>query len=237
MLGKIFDWLGRQRDEQKFVFTGGESLELSPVGVQSPNLVIQFFKDFKKSIPQDAQDAQLDFSAFLLNASERIEHEHDFVFYGSRNRKEYSAQGLSATSSRPFSTDSSVIGICEEISYCRDPFPAELGMFCGDMAIALPDVSTHIKEIKVYCTLSCPVEPCNIGLDLGNEVIYTVIKNQVTGQELIRFEISRRGEDCFDSIELLRFVRVDDLSWKLWVTGSTNRGGLSHLIQKYANHL
>ena len=153
-----------------------------------------------------------------------------------KKSKEYSAQAFCGTSFRPCSTDSSVIGICEDEEYCRDPFPAELGMFCGDMAIALPDVSTHIKEIIVFCTLSCPVEPCSIGLDLGNAVIYTVIKNQVTGQELIRFEISRRGEDCFDSIELLRFVRVDDFSWKLWVTGSTNRGGLSHLIQKYADH-
>ena len=124
----------------------------------------------------------LDASTFLLGNSGQIEHEADFVFYGSSNRIEINGE------TRPCSLDKSVIGSVDDPGDNYETVE-------GDeyIEVDLTKTSDSVKEILF--TVSIYWDPSNSNdprrkYNFGQvRDAYIQIKNAVTGEVICRYDL------------------------------------------------
>lgn len=168
----------------------------------------------------------LDASTFLLGNSGQIEHEADFVFYGSANRIEINGE------TRPCSLDKSVIGSVDDPGDNYETVE-------GDeyIEVDLTKTSDSVKEIlftvSIYWDLTNPNDPrrkYNFGQVRD---AYIQIKNAVTGDVICRYDL----DEDFSTDKGVEFGRLyrRGSEWKFQAVGEAHPDGLEPICRKYAS--
>ena len=168
----------------------------------------------------------LDASIFLLGNSGQIEHEADFVFYGSANRIEINGE------TRPCSLDKSVIGSVDDPGDNYETVE-------GDeyIEVDLTKTSDSVKEIlftvSIYWDPTNPNDPrrkYNFGQVRD---AYIQIKNAVTGEVICRYDL----DEDFSTDKGVEFGRLyrRGSEWKFQAVGEAHADGLEPICRKYAS--
>ena len=168
----------------------------------------------------------LDASTFLLGNSGQIEHEADFVFYGSANRIEINGE------TRPCSLDKSVIGSVDDPGDNYETVE-------GDeyIEVDLTKTSDSVKEIlftvSIYWDPTNPNDPrrkYNFGQVRD---AYIQIKNAVTGEVICRYDL----DEDFSTDKGVEFGRLyrRGSEWKFQAVGEAHADGLEPICRKYAS--
>lgn len=181
----------------------------------------------------------LDASTFLLGQSGQIEHEYDFVFYGSPNQVEakdengkviYDEDGKAVT--RPISLDKSVLGSIDDLGDDDDS-----GEGNEEIDVDLTKTSDKIKEIlftvSIYFNPNDPNDPQR-KFNFGQvRDAYIQIKNAVNGEVICRYDLD---EDFSTSkgVEFGRLYRRGS-EWKFQAVGDSHADGLGSICKKYAS--
>ena len=168
----------------------------------------------------------LDASTFLLGNSGQIEHEADFVFYGSSNRIEINGE------TRPCSLDKSVIGSVDDPGDNYETVE-------GDeyIEVDLTKTSDSVKEILF--TVSIYWDPSNSNdprrkYNFGQvRDAYIQIKNAVTGEVICRYDL----DEDFSTDKGVEFGRLyrRGSEWKFQAVGEAHADGLEPICRKYAS--
>ena len=168
----------------------------------------------------------LDASTFLLGNSGQIEHEADFVFYGSSNRIEINGE------TRPCSLDKSVIGSVDDPGDNYETVE-------GDeyIEVDLTKTSDSVKEILF--TVSIYWDPSNSNdprrkYNFGQvRDAYIQIKNAVTGEVICRYDL----DEDFSTDKGVEFGRLyrRGSEWKFQAVGQAHADGLEPICRKYAS--
>ena len=182
----------------------------------------------------------LDASTFLLGESGNIEHEYDFVFYGSPNQVEakdengntiYDNDGKPVM--RPISLDKSVLGSIDDIGDDED----DTGEGNEEIDVDLTKTSPKVKEILFTVSIyynpkdaNDPQRKFNFG-QVRNA--YIQIKNSLTDDVICRYDLD---EDFSTSkgVEFGRLYRRGD-EWKFQAVGESHDDGLLAICRKYAS--
>ena len=182
----------------------------------------------------------LDASTFLLGNSGQIEHEEDFVFYGSSNRipaldehgnQLYDRDGNPIT--RPISLDKSTLGSIDDIGDDED----DTGEGNEEIEVDLTKTSDSVKEIlftvSIYWDPTNPNDPrrkYNFGQVRD---AYIQIKNAVTGEVICRYDL----DEDFSTDKGVEFGRLyrRGSEWKFQAVGEAHADGLEPICRKYAS--
>lgn len=182
----------------------------------------------------------LDASTFLLGNSGQIEHEADFVFYGSSNRipaldehgnQLYDRYGNPIT--RPISLDKSTLGSIDDIGEDED----DTGEGNEEIEVDLTKTSDSVKEILF--TVSIYWDPSNSNdprrkYNFGQvRDAYIQIKNAVTGEVICRYDL----DEDFSTDKGVEFGRLyrRGSEWKFQAVGEAHADGLEPICRKYAS--
>lgn len=182
----------------------------------------------------------LDASIFLLGNSGQIEHEADFVFYGSSNRipaldehgnQLYDRYGNPIT--RPISLDKSTLGSIDDIGEDED----DTGEGNEEIEVDLTKTSDSVKEILF--TVSIYWDPSNSNdprrkYNFGQvRDAYIQIKNAVTGEVICRYDL----DEDFSTDKGVEFGRLyrRGSEWKFQAVGQAHADGLEPICRKYAS--
>ena len=182
----------------------------------------------------------LDASIFLLGNSGQIEHEADFVFYGSSNRipaldehgnQLYDRDGNPIT--RPISLDKSTLGSIDDIGEDED----DTGEGNEEIEVDLTKTSDSVKEI--LCSVSIYWDPSNSNdprrkYNFGQvRDAYIQIKNAVTGEVICRYDL----DEDFSTDKGVEFGRLyrRGSEWKFQAVGEAHADGLEPICRKYAS--
>lgn len=182
----------------------------------------------------------LDASTFLLGNSGQIEHEADFVFYGSSNRipaldehgnQLYDRDGNPIT--RPISLDKSTLGSVDDIGEDED----DTGEGNEEIEVDLTKTSDSVKEILF--TVSIYWDPSNSNdprrkYNFGQvRDAYIQIKNAVTGEVICRYDL----DEDFSTDKGVEFGRLyrRGSEWKFQAVGEAHADGLEPICRKYAS--
>ena len=182
----------------------------------------------------------LDASIFLLGNSGQIEHEADFVFYGSSNRipaldehgnQLYDRDGNPIT--RPISLDKSTLGSIDDIGEDED----DTGEGNEEIEVDLTKTSDSVKEILF--TVSIYWDPSNSNdprrkYNFGQvRDAYIQIKNAVTGEVICRYDL----DEDFTTDKGVEFGRLyrRGSEWKFQAVGEAHADGLEPICRKYAS--
>ena len=182
----------------------------------------------------------LDASIFLLGNSGQIEHEADFVFYGSSNRipaldehgnQLYDRDGNPIT--RPISLDKSTLGSIDDIGEDED----DTGEGNEEIEVDLTKTSDSVKEILF--TVSIYWDPSNSNdprrkYNFGQvRDAYIQIKNAVTGEVICRYDL----DEDFSTDKGVEFGRLyrRGSEWKFQAVGEAHADGLEPICRKYAS--
>ena len=182
----------------------------------------------------------LDASTFLLGNSGQIEHEADFVFYGSSNRipaldehgnQLYDRDGNPIT--RPISLDKSTLGSIDDIGEDED----DTGEGNEEIEVDLTKTSDSVKEILF--TVSIYWDPSNSNdprrkYNFGQvSDAYIQIKNAVTGEVICRYDL----DEDFSTDKGVEFGRLyrRGSEWKFQAVGEAHADGLEPICRKYAS--
>ena len=182
----------------------------------------------------------LDASIFLLGNSGQIEHEADFVFYGSSNRipaldehgnQLYDRYGNPIT--RPISLDKSTLGSIDDIGEDED----DTGEGNEEIEVDLTKTSDSVKEILF--TVSIYWDPSNSNdprrkYNFGQvRDAYIQIKNAVTGEVICRYDL----DEDFSTDKGVEFGRLyrRGSEWKFQAVGEAHADGLEPICRKYAS--
>ena len=182
----------------------------------------------------------LDASTFLLGNSGQIEHEADFVFYGSSNRipaldehgnQLYDRDGNPIT--RPISLDKSKLGSIDDIGEDED----DTGEGNEEIEVDLTKTSDSVKEILF--TVSIYWDPSNSNdprrkYNFGQvRDAYIQIKNAVTGEVICRYDL----DEDFSTDKGVEFGRLyrRGSEWKFQAVGEAHADGLEPICRKYAS--
>lgn len=182
----------------------------------------------------------LDASTFLLGNSGQIEHEADFVFYGSSNRipaldehgnQLYDRDGNPIT--RPISLDKSTLGSIDDIGEDED----DTGEGNEEIEVDLTKTSDSVKEILF--TVSIYWDPSNSNdprrkYNFGQvRDAYIQIKNAVTGEVICRYDL----DEDFSTDKGVEFGRLyrRGSEWKFQAVGEAHADGLEPICRKYAS--
>lgn len=169
----------------------------------------------------------LDASTFLLGKSGQIEHEYDFVFYGSENVIQVGGV------SRPCSLDKSVLGSVDDLGDDDD----DTGEGNEEIEVDLTKTSSKIKEIlftvSIYVNPNDPNDPrkkYNFGQVRD---AYIQIKNAVTGDTICRYDL----DEDFSTDKGVEFGRLyrRGTEWKFQAVGEAHKDGLEPICNKYAS--
>lgn len=182
----------------------------------------------------------LDASTFLLGESGNIEHEYDFVFYGSPNQVEakdekgntiYDEDGKPVM--RPISLDKSVLGSIDDIGDDED----DTGEGNEEIEVDLTKTSPKVKEIlftvSIYYNPNDPNDPqrkFNFG-QVRNAFIQ--IKNSLTNEVICRYDL----DEDFSTSKGVEFGRLyrRGTEWKFQAVGESHDDGLLAICKKYAS--
>ena len=182
----------------------------------------------------------LDASIFLLGNSGQIEHEADFVFYGSSNRipaldehgnQLYDRDGNPIT--RPISLDKSTLGSIDDIGEDED----DTGEGNEEIEVDLTKTSDSVKEILF--TVSIYWDPSNSNdprrkYNFGQvRDAFIQIKNAVTGDVICRYDL----DEDFSTDKGVEFGRLyrRGSEWKFQAVGEAHADGLEPICRKYAS--
>ena len=182
----------------------------------------------------------LDASIFLLGNSGQIEHEADFVFYGSSNRipaldehgnQLYDRDGNPIT--RPISLHKSTLGSIDDIGEDED----DTGEGNEEIEVDLTKTSDSVKEILF--TVSIYWDPSNSNdprrkYNFGQvRDAYIQIKNAVTGEVICRYDL----DEDFSTDKGVEFGRLyrRGSEWKFQAVGEAHADGLEPICRKYAS--
>ena len=182
----------------------------------------------------------LDASTFLLGNSGQIEHEADFVFYGSSNRipaldehgnQLYDRDGNPIT--RPISLDKSTLGSIDDIGEDED----DTGEGNEEIEVDLTKTSDSVKEILF--TVSIYWDPSNSNdprrkYNFGQvRDAYIQIKNAVTGEVICRYDL----DEDFSTDKGVEFGRLyrRGSEWNFQAVGEAHADGLEPICRKYAS--
>ena len=182
----------------------------------------------------------LDASIFLLGNRGQIEHEADFVFYGSSNRipaldehgnQLYDRDGNPIT--RPISLDKSTLGSIDDIGEDED----DTGEGNEEIEVDLTKTSDSVKEILF--TVSIYWDPSNSNdprrkYNFGQvRDAYIQIKNAVTGEVICRYDL----DEDFSTDKGVEFGRLyrRGSEWKFQAVGEAHADGLEPICRKYAS--
>lgn len=182
----------------------------------------------------------LDASTFLLGNSGQIEHEADFVFYGSSNRipaldehgnQLYDRDGNPIT--RPISLDKSTLGSIDDIGEDED----DTGEGNEEIEVDITKTSDSVKEILF--TVSIYWDPSNSNdprrkYNFGQvRDAYIQIKNAVTGYVICRYDL----DEDFSTDKGVEFGRLyrRGSEWKFQAVGEAHADGLEPICRKYAS--
>ena len=182
----------------------------------------------------------LDASTFLIGKSGQIEHEYNFVFYGSGNQTQaLNPDGSPITDERgnpvmrPVSLDNSVLGSIDDIGDDAD----DTGEGSEEIEVDLTKTAEDIKEIlftvSIYYNPNDPNDPqrrFNFG-QVRNAFIQ--IKDAVTNDVICRYDLD---EDFSTSkgVEFGRLYRHNG-NWKFQAIGDSHVDGLISICNKYAS--
>lgn len=182
----------------------------------------------------------LDASTFLLGNSGQIEHEADFVFYGSSNRipalDEHGNQLYDKEHNlitRPISLDKSTLGSIDDIGEDDD----DTGEGNEEIEVDLTKTSDSVKEIlftvSIYWDPTNPNDPrrkYNFGQVRD---AYIQIKNAVTGEVICRYDL----DEDFSTDKGVEFGRLyrRGSEWKFQAVGEAHADGLEPICRKYAS--
>lgn len=173
----------------------------------------------------------LDASAFLLGNSGQIEHEFDFVFYGSGNKKEVNGE------LRPCSLDGSVLGSVDDLGDDDDG----TGEGNEEIEVDLTKTAAKVKEIiftvTIYWTkndVNDPTTAPRAKYNFGQvRDAYIQIKNAITDEVICRYDL----DEDFSSVKGVEFGRLyrRGTEWKFQAMGESHRDGLEPMCLKYAS--
>ena len=196
----------------------------------------------------------LDASTFLLGNSGQIEHEHDFVFYGSPNKipalddsgkQIYDGKGNLVY--RPCSVDKSVLGSIDDLGNDDD----NTGEGNEEIDVDLTKTSSSVKEIlftvSIYWHSSdeytyykeeefgrqYPNKP-RLRYNFGQvRDAYIQIKNAITGETICRYDL----DEDFSTDKGVEFGRLyrRGSEWKFQAIGDAHTDGLEPICKKYAS--
>ena len=182
----------------------------------------------------------LDASTFLLGESGKIEHEYDFVFYGSPNQVEAKDENGNTIFDengkpvmRPISLDKSVLGSIDDIGDDED----DTGEGNEEIEVDLTKTSSKVKEIlftvSIYYNPNDPNDPqrkFNFG-QVRNAFIQ--IKNSLTGEVICRYDL----DEDFSTSKGVEFGRLyrRGTEWKFQAVGESHDDGLLAICKKYAS--
>lgn len=184
----------------------------------------------------------LDASTFLLGVNGQIEHEYDFVFYGSGNK----VQALDANGNplsddkgfpvmRPISVDKSVLGAIDDLGDDDD-----IGEGNEEIEVNLTKTSHNVKEIlftaSIYWSSSDAgtVNAPRIKYNFGQvRDAYIQIKNAVSGEIICRYDL----DEDFSTDKGVEFGRLyrRGSEWKFQAVGEAHKDGLYPICRKYAS--
>lgn len=189
--------------------------------------------------PNANSPCDLDASTFLLGNSGQIEHEYDFVFYGSPNKipalDEKGKQIYDEEENlvyRPCSVDKSVLGSIDDLGNDDD----NTGVDNEEIDVDLTKTSSSVKEIlftvSVYWNpndFNDPRRRYNFGQVCD---AYIQIKNAITGEIICRYEL----DEDFSTVKGVEFGRLyrRGNEWKFQAIGDAHTDGLESICKKYA---
>lgn len=182
----------------------------------------------------------LDASTFLLGNSGQIEHEYDFVFYGSPNKvpalddngKQIYDENETLVY-RPCSVDRSMLGSIDDLGDDDD----NTGEGNEEIDVDLTKTSSSVKEIlftvSIYWNpndLNDPRRKYNFGQIRD---AYIQIKNAITGETICRYDL----DEDFSTDKGVEFGRLyrRDSEWKFQAVGDAHADGLEPICKKYAS--
>lgn len=175
--------------------------------------------------------ADLDASAFLLNADDTITEDADFVFYNSDNRTEpYSREKFGSkknwrASTVPMSYDGSVIGSADDLG------DEEEGEYSGEtMHVNLSKVRSGVDRILFVVTIHDTTGSTTFR-DVA-EASITII-NEDTDEELCRYQLNENFQ-TETAVEVAALVLNEDGEWEFEAIGKGYDGGLQTLVEIYA---
>lgn len=169
----------------------------------------------------------LDASTFLLGKKGEIEHEYDFVFYGSPNKIEVNGE------IRPCSLDKSVLGSVDDLGENDD----DTGEGNEEIDVDLTKTSSKVQQIlftvSIYVNPNDPNDPrkrYNFGQVRD---AYIQIKNAVTEQTICRYDL----DEDFSTDKGVEFGRLyrRGAEWKFQAVGEAHKDGLEPIVRKYAS--
>jgi tellurite resistance protein TerA len=154
--------------------------------------------------PKSVSGMEVDSSAFLVGANEKVPNDEHFVFYGSQKSPDGSVRFISSPSS----------GSSADLQ----GFEVELGA-----------VNADIESLDVCVTIH---EGQARGQSFGSLTsIFARLVDLASGQEIARFELQTAGMKE-SAITLVKIYRRNG-QWKLRAVGQGFVGGLAPLAQQY----
>lgn len=177
--------------------------------------------------PNAVPPYDLDASTFLLGNSGQIEHEYDFVFYGSPNKIEVNGE------TRPCSLDKSVLGSVDDLGDDDD----DTGEGNEEIDVDLTKTAASIKEILFTVSIywnpndsNDPRRKYNFGQVRD---AYIQIKNAITGEVICRYDL----DEDFSTDKGVEFGRLyrRGSEWKFQAVGEAHTEGLEPICRKYAS--
>lgn len=175
----------------------------------------------------------LDASTFLLGASGQIEHEYDFVFYGSGNTIEVGKTEDGKPIMRPISLDKSVLGSVDDIGEDDD----DTGEGNEEIEVDLTKVSPKVQEIlftaSIYCNPNDTNDPRHRYSFGQVRNAYIQISNADTGVVECRYDL----DEDFSTDKGVEFGRLYRRGgeWKFQAVGEGHKVGLESICKKYAS--
>lgn len=182
----------------------------------------------------------LDASIFLLGNSGQIEHEYNFVFYGSPNQTPaldergnqiYDEKGKPVM--RPVSLDKSVLGSIDDLGDDDD----DTGEGNEEIDVDLTKTSPSVKEIlftvSIYWNPNDLNDPrCKYNFGQVRDA-YIQIKNAITGDVICRYDL----DEDFSTDKGVEFGRLyrRGSEWKFQAVGDAHTDGLEPICRKYAS--
>ena len=182
----------------------------------------------------------LDASTFLLGNSGQIEHEYNFVFYGSSNKvpaldneEKQIYDGNGNPVYRPCSVDKSVLGSIDDLGDDED----DTGEGSEEIDVDLTKTSSAVKEILF--TVSIYWNPNNLNdprrkYNFGQvRDAFIQIKNALPGEIICRYDL----DEDFSTDKGVEFGRLyrRGTEWKFQAVGDAHTDGLEPICKKYAS--
>lgn len=177
--------------------------------------------------PNAVPPYDLDASTFLLGNSGQIEHEYDFVFYGSPNKIEVNGE------TRPCSLDKSVLGSVDDLGDDDD----DTGEGNEEIDVDLTKTAASIKEILFTVSIYWNPNDSNDTRRKYNfgqvRDAYIQIKNAITGEVICRYDL----DEDFSTDKGVEFGRLyrRGSEWKFQAVGEAHTEGLEPICRKYAS--